>query len=139
MGVSPLNAPSRPMPEPYSTVTLVLTVAKINTRNDTRPRPSVARVELGSELLGSILPVCKATPMVPMAPITMNQPWPMFRPSQEPTVAARPVLENREKSAICAQVQEKPKARSMKKAMLWVGTSTLKLMIWVRSHRDSTT
>ncbi|MNT44463.1 hypothetical protein D3C72_1809910 [compost metagenome] len=117
----------------------MLTVAKISTRKDTMPRPRVARVELGSELFGSMLPVCRATPMVPIAPISMNQPWPMFRPSQLPTVAARPVLEKREKSATCAQVQEKPKARSMKKATLWVGAVTLKSITCLRSHCDSTT
>ncbi|MDT4817627.1 hypothetical protein FQZ97_507060 [compost metagenome] len=103
------------------------------------PRPRVARVELGSELFGSTNPLCSATPMAPMAPITMNQPCPTFSPSQLPTAAAVPVLEKREKSATCAQVQEKPKARSMKKATLWVGVVTLKSMICFTSHWDSTT
>ncbi|MNG23368.1 hypothetical protein D3C84_1079640 [compost metagenome] len=48
-------------------------------------------------------------------------------------------MEKREKSATCAQVQEKPKARSMKNATLWVGAGTLKSMICLSSHCDSTT
>ncbi|MNQ53584.1 hypothetical protein D3C85_676270 [compost metagenome] len=102
------------------------------------PRPRVARVELGSELFGSTKPLCSATPMAPMAPISMNQPCPTFSPSQLPTVAALPVLAKREKSATWAQVQEKPKARSMKKAMLWVGFWTWKAMICSRFHFDRT-